>query len=208
MKGYWFGQFIYDHNAEEALSEVAESLGQNVSGKGWVRISDDQWSTKFTTRSSLAVPNMENGLHTSVDLSQSPDEGVETHFEGALAAMKQVYEATDPLYGYGIRHTRLNVPNAINSPTTREAIADNQIVAPTWLMLFTPEMVEEYGRDWLLDLPADRFEDLSDGGLMIICTEHIASTSGEGKQFLDDMAEIDRVFGLDPVETFNKPPRK
>lgn len=40
-------------------------------------------------------------------------------------------------------------------------------------MLFPPEMVETYGREWLLNLPADRVEELDDGAVMIVTTDAI-----------------------------------
>lgn len=49
-------------------------------------------------------------------------------------------------------------------------------------MIFPPAMVETYGRDWLLNLPADRTESLNDGGILVVATE--------------DIAEYDRRFEL------------
>lgn len=37
-------------------------------------------------------------------------------------------------------------------------------------MLFGPEMVEEYGREWLLDAPAWKRTELDDGGIMLVAS--------------------------------------
>jgi len=62
----------------------------------------------------------------------------------------------------------------IPSPVTDESLANNRINLPTWLMMFPPAMVEEYGREWLLNLPAERIEELDDGGIMVITTDEFA----------------------------------
>jgi len=39
-------------------------------------------------------------------------------------------------------------------PITADSLAANRIETVSWLMLFAPPLVAEYGREWVLDAPA------------------------------------------------------
>jgi len=200
-----FGQFIYQGDADQQLSVLVDTVGSDCSDSS-VQIETETRSFTVERRSKLAVPDVDEGLGISINIRQFQLEGSDTDYEAFVDAMTHIYEATDPLYGYGIRQGTLELSDTLNSPTTREAIAESRIVVPSWLMVFTPEMVEEYDREWLLDLPADRFTELSDGGLLIVSTERLVSEPEETGKFEDDMAAMDEAFGIDPVETGNKSP--
>lgn len=115
--------------------------------------------------------------------------------------VRQLYQGIDALYVFGMHSERIEtigLPeslNGISSPISDESLAQNRIVAPTWLMLFPPAMVEEYGREWLLDLPAERIDELDDGAIMIVATTdifdaeddlEIANAVGKGLRPLED----------------------
>ncbi|ELZ08579.1 hypothetical protein C479_14608 [Halovivax asiaticus JCM 14624] len=76
----------------------------------------------------------------------------------------------------------------IPDPVSDEALANNRIDHPTWLMLFPPEMVEGYGREWLLDLPAEHMEELDDGAIMVVATRAFpeCETDMETVKLIDD----------------------
>lgn len=100
-------------------------------------------------------------------------------FQELFDLVRRFYEATDAQYVFGMHSGRIETiglpenRNGIRSPITDASLAQNRIVAPTWLMLFPPGMVEEYGREWLLDLPAERIDELDDGAIMIVATTDI-----------------------------------
>ncbi len=115
--------------------------------------------------------------------------------------VRRFYQGIDAQYVFGMHSERIETiglpenRNGIPSPITDESLAQNHIVAPTWLMLFPPAMVEEYGREWLLDLPAEQVEELDDGAIMIVATTdifdaeddfEIANAVGEGLRPLED----------------------
>ncbi|MFC7072623.1 hypothetical protein ACFQJ7_17160 [Halovenus rubra] len=122
-------------------------------------------------------------------------------FEETFDLVRQFYQGIDAQYVFGMHSERIETiglpenRNGIRSPISDESLAQNRIVTPTWLMLFPPAMVEEYGREWLLDLPAERIEELDDGTIMIVATTdifdadsdfEIANAVGEGLQPLED----------------------
>ncbi len=105
----------------------------------------------------------------------SPDDGSEK-LRTDLGFISRLYQKINPIYVFGINNWTIdgieegkqeyNIP----APVSDESLANNQIEHPTWLMLFPPEMVEAYGREWLLDLPAEHIEELDDGAIMVVAT--------------------------------------
>lgn len=92
-----------------------------------------------------------------------------------IGVLKQLYSETRPQYVCGMESELMEaIDIEIPSPVTDESLANNRINLPTWLMMFPPAMVEEYGREWLLNLPAERIEELDDGGIMVITTDEFA----------------------------------
>jgi len=97
--------------------------------------------------------------------------------EGHLDFVQKVYAMTSPVYVCGMHiWTMEGIGIERPSPVTDQGLANNRIDLPTWLMIFPPEMVEEYGREWLLDLPAERIEELDDGGIMVVATQDFVDT--------------------------------
>lgn len=92
---------------------------------------------------------------------------------------RRFYRQIDAKYVFGMHSERMETiglpenRNGIPSPISDESLAQNRIVGSTWLMLFPPVMVNEYGREWLLDLPAEQVDQLDDGAIMIVATTNI-----------------------------------
>ena len=117
--------------------------------------------------------------------------------------VSDLYEAVGPLYVYGVNNWRIEgweegqteykTPPVISDG----GIENNRIEHPTWLMLFPPEMVAEYGREWLLDLPAETIEELDDGAIMIVATGPLPECENEREivELIDDaMTPIEEAF--------------
>lgn len=103
-----------------------------------------------------------------------------------LSFIMDIYGAIEPEYVFGCTETDLEAVSSDtvsrHPPIDADTFAEGRITRPEWLMIFPPAMVETYGRDWLLNLPADRTESLNDGGILVVATE--------------DIAEYDRRFEL------------
>lgn len=95
--------------------------------------------------------------------------------EGMLKLVKAVYRATEtpPKYVYGIHpgHADMIRRGDREHPATKDDLAANRIRGPSWLMLFSPPMVETYGREFLLDAPVWRAEEL-DGAVLLVVVEN------------------------------------
>ncbi|WP_276302586.1 hypothetical protein [Halorussus lipolyticus] len=59
-------------------------------------------------------------------------------------------------------------------PFTAESLAHNQYHHLSWLTIFTPPMVEHYGRETLLSAPAWKVEELDDGAILVVCHDDVA----------------------------------
>lgn len=105
----------------------------------------------------------------------SPEDGT-GQLTTTLGFLSRLYQAVDPLLVVGTHYWRIeqieygapeyDIPPVVSD----DGLANNQIDHPTWLMIFPPEMVAEYGREWLLDLPAEYIEELDDGAIMTVAT--------------------------------------
>lgn len=112
------------------------------------------------------------------------DDGEEVLLD-ALDLVTLLYKTLSPGYVFGMHISRVDKVEAPYSSVTKpiecESLSKNRITHPTWLMVFPPAMVEEYGREWLLDLPADRIEELDDGAIMVVATEDITSCEADAE---------------------------
>jgi hypothetical protein len=59
-------------------------------------------------------------------------------------------------------------------PFTAESLAHDQYHHLSWLTIFTPPMVEHYGRETLLSAPAWKVEELEDGAILVVCHDDVA----------------------------------
>ena len=58
-----------------------------------------------------------------------------------------------------------------HSAITAESVAHDEYECLGWLMVFTPSMVEQYGRETLQSAPACRIEQFDDGSILLICND-------------------------------------
>ncbi len=109
-----------------------------------------------------------------------------------------VYEATDPQYVLGMvsaQYEALGVE--MPEPIDEDRLANGRIEHPTWLMIFPPEMVEEYGREWVLNLPAERIDELDDGAILICATDQPTGNEGHDaweQKFMEPMQKLEDAF--------------
>ncbi|WP_265109404.1 hypothetical protein [Halosolutus halophilus] len=54
-------------------------------------------------------------------------------------------------------------------PVTAESLTHDEYACLSWLTVFTPPMVETYGRETLLSAPAYRIEELDGGAIILVC---------------------------------------
>lgn len=59
------------------------------------------------------------------------------------------------------------------SPFTAKSLAHDQYHHLSWLTVFTPPMVEHYGRETLLSAPAWKVEELDDGAILVVCHDDV-----------------------------------
>lgn len=97
-------------------------------------------------------------------------------FNSYLDMVKLVYDLTGPDYGFGLNNMWLSEYGSDIVPTVSDdGITDPDIQQPAWIMLFSPQLVEYYGRDWLEGLPVDYAETLDDGGMLLVTEEDVTN---------------------------------
>lgn len=114
--------------------------------------------------------------------------------EPLLSIVRETYAALDepPDYVYGLdpSHTA-HVHERFGPPVEAEDLAAGQVQDVSWLMLFPPDMVETYGRQFLLDAPVWRAEELEDGAVLLV-----AFANPLGRPF-DDYRDLYDYFDIE-----------
>jgi len=114
-----------------------------------------------------------------------------------LDIVEAVYIVSDAyVYGYGLdtEHVGSIGENwGPDKPATGESIANNRIADVSWLTLFAPELVDEYGREWLLSAPAWKRQELDDGGIMLVASPDPTDydTFTEGRKCLREYFDLE-----------------
>lgn len=92
-----------------------------------------------------------------------------------LEIIKIVYNVVEPVYGFGLNKLLPSEYGLELVPTvTAHSLQNPQIDQPAWIMIFSPKLVDCYGRDWLRSLSVDWTETLDDGGILIVTNENIS----------------------------------
>jgi hypothetical protein len=86
------------------------------------------------------------------------------------------YEATDErpiaVYAETPRHA-FDIHQTGDPPFTAESLANDEYEQLSWLTVFTPPMVETYGRETLLSAPAWEVRELDDGAIVVLCHDDV-----------------------------------
>ena len=101
------------------------------------------------------------------------DVGSDEPLEELLDILKFCYTATEdrPVAVYS---TTPDTPLDLRKPPiTAESVANGRLTYLPWLTIFTPDMVDEYGRETLLSAPAWHVEELDDGSILLVCHNHV-----------------------------------
>jgi hypothetical protein len=119
-------------------------------------------------RCSFSCHFHENGVTTTLGgsvVQQSngeadPVEYIEPFAQDLVQTAKQLYEIMQPAYGY------IDDPLAAEYPgSPLQRAMERQIISLNWVNFFGPEYVDQYGRDFLLDIPGWKTEDLPGAGI-------------------------------------------
>ncbi|MFA9428149.1 hypothetical protein [Natronorubrum sp. A-ect3] len=109
-------------------------------------------------------------------LYDSDDDVTDPADEAALEELIDIvrlgYHATDdtPLAVYASTpKQRFYRSEAEQPPFTARSLARDEYACLSWLTVFTPPMVETYGRETLRSAPAYRTRELDDGAIVLVC---------------------------------------
>jgi hypothetical protein len=118
-----------------------------------------------------SLPAVSMDLATS-DFEQSPD--LEATTRNLIDQVEYIYLSINRCqyaYGLDVEHQhKLGSDSGPRIPVSQESLADNRIEEVSWLMLFSHELVEEYGHKWLLSAPAWERRELGDGAIMLVAS--------------------------------------
>lgn len=107
--------------------------------------------------------NQENRVTDPVD-----DEALETLIDIVEIGYHATAEHPIAVYVETPKH-RFYQGEAEQPPFTATSIAHDGYNCLSWLTVFTPPMVETYGRETLLSTPAYHTKKLDDGGILLVC---------------------------------------
>lgn len=110
--------------------------------------------------------------------------------------VRGIYAASDarPQYSYGLDPYHAEaVGDLVDVPVTAAGLRDGRIDDASWLMLFPPQPVETYDREWLRSAPVSRTIDLDDGGLLLVAIEDPWDPDSA------ELTELRAYFGVEPM---------
>lgn len=202
IESYLDINFVYPKHSENIFSEVLDSIRNEVDyskqsnqrailNDGGGSLSIKQSHPYSCDRIIINVTRLCNNLlfYQEDDLLCS-----------TLSFVRLLYSNLTPEYVFGMHDWRIerigkeHSEHELPSPISDESLAADRIEHPTWLMVFPPRMVDTYGREWLLDLPAARTEEFDDGSIMIVATESFVACESD----LEIAKTIDQA--LEPIE--------
>ncbi|MDS0261097.1 hypothetical protein NDI56_16990 [Haloarcula sp. S1CR25-12] len=110
-----------------------------------------------------------------VTLSQlQSEEYFQENLMSLLSHVRYVYESLDDcryVYGLDDEHfSRIDKEAGPGRPVTEASLSENRLETVSWLMLFSPPLVAEYDREWLLDAPVWQTRELDDGAVMLVAS--------------------------------------
>ena len=114
-----------------------------------------------------------------------------------IDVIRTTYEilGTKPQYVFGIDegHAVSLFEGDRSPPLSDDIPVERYDLEVSWLMLFPPEMVKSYGKEFLLDAPVWRTEELNDGAILIV-----ASPDPTDFGMLDEtMPDLKKYFSAD-----------
>ena len=137
----------------------------------------------YTFRLPVSSSNRRSSVVLTVPV-QALREGVKDHYSEdvteIIEVVKTLYLATgvSPLAAHVAPAWLDNYIRREDAPPfTAESLANDRYEYLSWLTVFSPPVVETYGRETLLDAPAYHVEELTDGSVLIITDEDPYSPS-------------------------------
>ncbi|MFC4550512.1 MULTISPECIES: hypothetical protein [Halorussus] len=119
----------------------------------------------------------------------------EAHADALVDVLRETYFALNsrPAVVYAMPHL---LRSAIadyqdEPPVTEDSLQEDELEYPVWLTVFTPALVETYGRETLLSSPAWRTYEWDDGSIVLV-----AYPDPELPQIMDEFEEH---LGFEPT---------
>ena len=111
--------------------------------------------------------------------------------ETILRIIEAVYLGCEsrPRFGYALTTYGTDIiPLMDRCPVDQKSLAKNAINYTTWITVFSPTLVETYGRETLLDAPVWRAEEWDDGAIALVTSPNL--------QYPKPLRPIDDHLGL------------
>lgn len=172
--------FAYRPDQEPSLSEddlafVEESEHASCLEHGEIRGSIFEVKEEHGYRDITDIPLYKvTAQHVYFVEDPTYDESVPERLERLLDIVQDVYFAGDvrPAYVFGVPyHISGLLAESEGKPVGAETLANDEINFTLWLNVFSPPLVETYGRERLLDAPVWRVEEWKDGSILVVTDE-------------------------------------
>lgn len=156
-----YEELPFGHSAGAPLVEHGDVVGSLVTVP-------DGWPSGISDLSGFVLDVQQTYLAAYPDYNPPQGERLESLFD----VVKAVYQASDPppTFVYGLQH---NMEEALYNfdtppPADSASLREDRIDYAVWLNVFSPRLVETYGRERLLSAPVWRAEELADGAIMLV----------------------------------------
>jgi hypothetical protein len=147
---------------------------------------DEEWDLYQSPAVTYSI-NPNNKLRDSSNTSAGT---VDTELVEQFAKMVAIgYESTEqtPLAAYAQTPVHSSAIFAAGEPpATAESLAHNKYEHLSWVTVFTPPMIETYGRETLLSAPAWQIRELDNGAILVVSYQNPFDPNPDKKEDVAD----------------------
>lgn len=165
-------------NVELGYEDVPALTGMSHLDNYTYEADDEEWDLLYAPLVRYYLG--EGSYHLDDDGSDVSEELLEQFVEMVATG----YLATErrPVAAYVETPTHGAAIDAVGEPPfTAESLARDRYEHLGWITVFTPPMVETYGRETLLSAPAWKTTELDDGGVLVVAYEDPHDPEPDGK---------------------------
>ncbi|WP_336331208.1 hypothetical protein [Haloarcula sp. CGMCC 1.2071] len=155
-------------NFQISSADIPEITGMSDLHNYEYETAGDEWNLMY-------APMVEYYLGSLAGLADGTNTESGHPLDTLIDVVVTGYKATDKPPLAAIAITPPHEHHLERPPFTAKSLAHDTYDHLSWLSIFTPSMVEYYGRETLLSAPAWKVRELTDGAILIVCHSDITN---------------------------------
>lgn len=188
------------HTKFGGIEEVANSISKNSIGAIellWYEYIDFSIYINLESRRvGIDIPHITlsfDAVYFKEDEDENSPHFYKTNVNKTIELSKELYKSTNPAFVGG----EADNPDEYTPMPTKGELDKGIIKDILWFNIFPPKFVRKIGREKLLSAPAWKVEELDDGGILLVLTEHpFYSFAFDVHEHKEKKDEVEKYLGL------------